>query len=803
MRKITSTILSVCGLLAFATPLTAGFFTAKNPSFSEDITVAAANSTPTASKLTAELFSPASYEEYLSLTAPTDASADEKGTAIADGKRIYYLDKSTDSAVYRLFEHTDSVQKLQINQAELYFSDASAKLYRLSLEQLKAGTAQAVDTGITCSTFAIHENQLYYTVVTNKTTVCKAPLTDLTKKEIVVEKLSSFTPLAFWQNELCYFNGNDLFKVSNPEHKLASFPVAVNSMAITGNVFACATAEEDFYVYNLNELRDAETADGVNPLFFAEDGFAALCAQGDFIYAVRNDSLQRFSVSASSFTGYEIGTNSTSPHRLNGAKALTLSENKLFIADNGNQRISVYDTKTEAYLTPIASTLAPSFMASYNNTLLAANGEQAVLYSVSATEQTPLLTIERADIHGTIIGVADVYEKYYCLTDTNHFYTVQKDESGAWTHTETQRKATYGELFTSDIYGNLYVADENAVYRFKEQDFIDPNAEGEKILTLSKTNGKALEIQTDYSGNLYALYENAIETYSSSGTSAYTLSEITTLNAPPVYDGNTGFRSLALHATEENGFLLCNGNYIVKTKKFSSSTVKNISVEDSATKLFEAQNSGTFDVTKIAKDTLLVQFDMQALNGATVFPYLSYERTNEERTALKLSETTTNALVAIFNAQQGKYATYLVSKSACADQPENTYYTEYTEAEQKIGYLTNSVHLYKFPYLSELLTVSNTTLERGTQIKLLGKIENLDYTYYRIEYGEGESKTTGYIPTSYVNFFEGIPPQTQSHVYGDTESDKDSVFQLVYILLGTFAICVLVDFLILRPKNEN
>ncbi len=803
MRKITATILSVCGLLAFLTPLAAGFVTKKNPSLNGGLTVATAQSTPTVSKLTAELFSPASYEEYLSLTAPTDSSADEKGIAIADGKRIYYLDKSTDSAVYRLFEHSDSVQKLQIHQNELYFSDASAKLYRLSLEQLKTGTSQAVDTGITCSTFAIHENQLYYTVVTNKTTICRAPLTDLTKKETVVEKLSAFTPLAFWQNELCYFNGNDLFRVSNPEHKIASFPTAVNSMAITGNVFACATTEEAFYVYNLNELRDAENADGVTPLFFAEDGFASLCAQGDFIYAVCNDSVQRFSVSASAFTGYEIGTNSASSHRLNGAKTLTLAENRLFIADNGNKRISVYDTQTQAYLTPISTTLAPSFMASYGNTLLAANEEQAVLYSVSAADQTPLVTLERADIHGTIVGVADVYGKYYFLTDTNHFYTVQKDAQGVWTHTEAQRKVTYGELFTSDIYGNLYVADENAVYRFKEQDFTDPNTEGEKIFTLSKANGKALTIQTDYLGNVYTLYENAIEKYSFNGTSAYPLTETTSLDTPPVYDGNTGFRSLALHAAEENAFLLCNGNYIVKTKQFSSATVKNIPVEEAATKLFDVQNSGTFDVTKIAKNTLLVQFDMQALNGATVFPYLSYERTNEERTALKLGETATNALVAIFNANQGKYATYLAPKSACTDQPQNTYYTEYGETEQKIGYLTNSVHLYKFPYLSELLTASNERLERGTQIKLLGKIEKLDYAYYRIEYGEGESIKTGYIPTTYVNFFEGIPPQTQAHVYGEAESDKDSVFQLVYILLGTFAICVLVDFLILRPRNEN
>jgi len=106
MRKISTTILSVC---AFACALTA-FTLPKTAAFGAQKTASAA--TQKAVTSTVELLSPSSYEEYLPLNAPADVAATEDYTAIADGNVIYVYDRADD--VYRKYTHdTPSQNKIK------------------------------------------------------------------------------------------------------------------------------------------------------------------------------------------------------------------------------------------------------------------------------------------------------------------------------------------------------------------------------------------------------------------------------------------------------------------------------------------------------------------------------------------------------------------------------------------------------------------------------------------------------------------------------------------------------------------
>ena len=97
-----------------------------------------------------------------------------------------------------------------------------------------------------------------------------------------------------------------------------------------------------------------------------------------------------------------------------------------------------------------------------------------------------------------------------------------------------------------------------------------------------------------------------------------------------------------------------------------------------------------------------------------------------------------------------------------------------------------------------------TELPRGAEITLLGEIHQLERTYYEIAYVDENGVTqTGFIPTSYVNQFDGTDPLTQTTVYGEAEDDTDSIGRLIYILLGFGAIGILLDFLLLKKPKET
>ena len=95
-------------------------------------------------------------------------------------------------------------------------------------------------------------------------------------------------------------------------------------------------------------------------------------------------------------------------------------------------------------------------------------------------------------------------------------------------------------------------------------------------------------------------------------------------------------------------------------------------------------------------------------------------------------------------------------------------------------------------------------MPRGAKVSLLGELQQGNRTYYEIAYAveNGEVKT-GYIPTAYVNLFDGTDPAFQTVTYGETADDTDAVGRLIYILLGFGAIGILLDVLLLKKTKET
>lgn len=772
MRKIRTTILS---LLSFAVlGVSGGAF-------------ALAQKTASAQTLPAretELVAPTSYEQYLSLASPSDAAVTDDYTAIADGNVIYVYDRAENE--YFEYAHGEQVTKLQFAADEtLYFLDSVMQLHSLDPE-----TLQATRLNFSCNTFAIDGDDLYFTAISGD--VAKISRTSLSEPDVyaspLVDKLMSKPAIAVWNGELYYTNAGTYLHKVNVDAPVTSDPIGyfsdqLSSLTVCENVLACATVEGEFFTYALPHI-DADTL-----LFSETDGYSTLCSYGSCVYAIRKDgekgSVRQYSVTDNAFTDYEICAESRSVNRLNGATEVCLAGDKLYIADDKNDRISVYDTKTQSFETPVPSSVTAEYLAADEETVLAASAELAVVYDGESV--CPF-----GDFSGDIVGAANVYGKYYLITDSNHCYALEKNGT-AWTKRETAKPSRYTTHLASDIYGRLYVAYGNDVIRYTEAEFLSEKAEGTKVF--SDLPERTTKLLVDYAGALYALQGDLIYRLNANGNESFDLSE------PLVYTDETSVASFAFGVEENATYVLYEQSYLVKTSALGLPTVKTIAV-NGADKTVFAETSADFTVVQTKPNSVVVSFDIEKLEGAEYFPYLSYERLAEPVTALMLGETEQYALLAIYDGETQAYSTCLIpnSEEYLTRLSTAEYRTDY--AQKQTAYLSNAVYLYKFPYLTELLTVSR--LERGAQIELLGEIDKLDNPYYQIAYKDENGVTqTGYIPKAYVNLFDGTPPEPTTLAIGETVSDKDSVYRLIYLLLGAGAICILTDFLILRKQNKD
>lgn len=764
----------------------------------------------------ASLFLPDSYKQYLDLNAPTDVAVNEDYTAIADGNVIYVYDQA--DGVYREYVHNvnsdplkNNVTKLQFDETgNLYFLDATY-LYILAPNTLDEPTPTVKNTSFPCTTFYLHGDMLYFTDTKASTTQLSqldllAYDIDVTHAKTLKSDLSGKPTIAVYENELYYTSGNNLRKIDLQAQSAqdASSTVAVfdnfsafSSIRIVNGVFCCTSTNDPatFYAYDLTELATTSiiNENSLAPLNKTEGKFSALTVFDGAVYAVDGNSVREFNLTDCDFTDREIGNRSASVNRINDAADVCLVGNLLLIADNGNKRISVLDTATDNFQTPIENELIAERLVSDGNTLLVANQDQAILYSLQSETYGEKLA-EFDDFIGNIVGAASVYGKYYLALDNYSHYLIGTDENGEWQYAETKRAATrIPSLLTADAYGNLYVASGAKIHRYTEAQFLSENEDGVEVYGNLPQNAK--KISVDYEGNLYALIEGKLYKLDGETPTQYGL------NDPLVYTASaqTTVTAFTFGIEENKTYVLYAENYMAQTALLNLPTVKTIAVNGADESIF-AKESATFSVVQTQPDALTVYFDINALEGATEFPYLSFERRAMPFTALKIGETEKHNALAIFNEETHEYQTCLVLKTQCNELPAEEYRSDYDS--EKTGYLTNAVFLYKFPYLNSLLTASR--LNADMQITLLGEIDKLDHPYYHVAYvDENGVRQTGFIPKAYVTDFSATTPIPEQLTYGSLTSNNDSIFRLVYLILGTAVICILVDILILKKRKND
>lgn len=729
------------------------------------------------------------------LEAPSSVSVTEAFTTIADGNFLYLYDRAENA--YFTYTHASAISKTELTEDGTLYFLSSLRLYEISAEELKQNK-QAEQVTV-CYDFTTENETLYYY------DSAQALLSSEGKTLSLPYALQSGSPLAF-ENGLLYCvckTPNGLFTLyavnpqTNSVNPIAGFTEALLSIAFEGNQLCAVTESGNFYAYPYAELDGTATLPA--PIAQDEKGYLSLSAYNDLIYAVRGASIREYSTETASFTEYEIGSSSASPKRLNGASDLYLAETKLFIADAANERIAVYDTEANELAVQIETDLTASVLASYGDTLLVASETKAALYSLTEKRYgTELLRLN--ETNGSIVGVASVYNRYYLLTDENYCYTLS-EENGAWKATETQKNTVSlrPTAFTADVFGSLYILYDNGkLYRFTEQELLTADANGAKIADgLQGVEKLAL----DYDCTLYALSGGALTKYLPNADGGYAPSERYAPDHGLVYDETPTIASFTFGVRNAYAYLLYEGDYLIKTDGLQIPVVSPIPVGNAKELLFGETAAEPPTAVQVSAGSILIEFDAEALQTATAFPYTAFARAQSALTAAKLGEEGEYTMISAKNEQTGAFKTYLVKSESCETLPISAYYTSFGE-NAKTGYLTNGVSLYKYPYLTDILTV--TELSRGAQVTLLGETVSLDHAYY---YAQIETETgvkTGYIPKNFVNPFESATPQAETVVLGEEGANTDAIWRVAYLLLGSVLICILVDFLLLRkPKNKD
>lgn len=797
MKKIMATILWTLAFTTFCSTEAALSCAQTHPAFAEGNSV------------TAELVTPNSYEQYLDLNTPCDVATTQGYLAIADGNTLYLFDKADN--VYRQYEHTAPIQKVEFDgRGNLYFI-SELELYKFTPEDMKNGEA-ATSLSINCKgLFAIENDVLCYYTSLNALKFYSLSTNTALGEVSLQSPLQSESPLAFGKDGLyCVTesettaNGYTVYAINLQTYgltKITNINEKLRSLTVANNLLCFVTEKGDFFSYNVTDLSGKDDIAKVTPITSDKNGYVSISSFNGNVYAVRGNIIRHYSVENACFTDYEIGASSSSVNRLNGASELTLNGNKLFIADDENGRIAVYDTESQTFGADIRTELDNPYLESYQTTLLVSSSTEAIVYSLAKRSYgEALLTVnmENQAAEGKIVGTASVYGRYYLLTENNYCYTLSK-ESGEWAWSKTQKntQTLRAVAFTADVYGSLYVSyDDDTTYRYTEKELLSADARGQKVLEGLQSPQK---ISVDYETDLYALVDGTIYEYSQNEGGMYELESSYTPNYHLVNDNSPSLASFAFGLDTEFTYLLYEGDYIVKTDELKIPAVNPIPVGNAAELIF-GDTHQDFEVVNVAIDSILIEFDVTKLQDSTQFPYVAFERTQEMQTALKLGEEGEYSLVAIAKQRTGEFKTCLVLTTSCEALTQGLYKTDYETPTS--GYLTNDVFLYKFPYVHDALTLG--TLKGGEKVSLLGEVMKLDHAYYEISVtDENGMVKIGYVPKSYVTAFDGRTPQPETVVNGDTETDTDGVWRMVYLILGFGTILILVDYLILHKWKDS
>ena len=709
----------------------------------------------------AALFLPESYEQYLELNAPRDVAVSQNYIAVADGTTLY-LYKRGEKSAYRSYTANDIIPKIQFAGERLYFTvrgtSNSFWYYDCAL-----GEATRVDN-LNCSTFLIVENTLYTAVIGGEMTLARRSLDRLEEKGEHLGTLKTGTePWLAWADNTLYCVVDGIIYCPDEEgHFNEATGYYISDYQQSSGISSVCSDGAYLYFSSPAGFFRRGTAPEDEPVLLSSArelcGVTALTRQDGTFWCVSGTSVHEIAVSesAAAFTDYEIAAASDSPNRISQAADTVRAGELLVIADSGNNRVNVYHFGTGEF-TALPCEGSPSHVATDGSLIACSVGEQVYLCDFAAGERS----FTSAQLAGTdVAGLCVLYGKTYYVKGNGTRGVVD----GASVETQTRPTG-----LAADLYGNLYVSySEGTAKRFTEEDFLTAGHAGEDTAVAVPAN--ALSLRADFEGNLYylsdgTLYRNGERFASFSGSFVYA-------------QGAQEPLSFAL-GFEDDAVYFNFGNYLVVNDVSTQEaegplagipTLNEIE-EDGARETVFSFHAAEGILCDVAAGSVGISTDLAAFRAETgaYFPYRGYARTQDVLRGILLASTSEEAggySLLLFAEQDGSYTARLY-RSSCVIPAEQTWREE--EAQR---WITNAVGASYAPCMETAL--SALTLERGTQVTLLGHFTAPDRDYALIEYVDGTRGTQrGWVPSVYLSALSPVPAEGESYTIGYLKANKE------------------------------
>lgn len=709
----------------------------------------------TVSKNNSSLLLPADYSQYLNLTSPTACAADDRYIAVSDGSTIYIYDNI--EGVYKSYSHSynvdatlNSVAQVDFSDGELYFTDASTYLYKLDLSSLTA-----MRTGITCTTFACENDEVYFaTIVNGRVTVASVPDDNADMSAAtVIYTLNTYSAPAI----CCDPNGNlyftdGIYLYDNSANTIKNLPLegTVTSCVYIDGLFYISDATGRFSIYNYGAGTVEKYYDGAYSNIDYYDGN---------LYIVNSASVEKFDCADGDFTDYEICSSSSAEGRLNGAVDAAYVNGKLIIAESGNSRVTIYDEASDGFET-LSTDFIPACVSADESSILISGSSKIEIYTYAGRL---LYTYSDFASGEEVRGVESVYGDYYAITSGNAFIKItSEDETYSAEKIYKQLKGV-GESLSSDVYGNLIVKTvSGSVYTFSEDAFMSAGDAGTLKYTFpAEVHG----FFSDYRGDAFGISGSSIisdcgVTISVSSEGCVYQSDLSPVKAVSTFEGR--------------GAYIVYKNYVIYTENLGVPTLNDISTESSYSSAFGG-GAAELKVVSIHKNAVEIYFDFSEYNGAECFPYTSHERLTESSKAVVISETSEYYVIGAVSEKTHKYKTGIVLKSSC-DEVDVSTLTYSPEGYSSVGFATNDVPIYKFACFSS----ETGSLIKGGEVVINYAI-NLDagYDFCRVQYSYNGIVYQGYVPLAYL-----IPTGTTSEETTTVSYAYIDVEDEIYTLLA-------------------
>ena len=689
---------------------------------------------------------PASPIEYTALSSPTDACYYNGNYAVIEGQTIRVFKADGNETVLSGFISLKQIKFLDDNT--LYASD-DGSVYSIKLTGLQgevdiSGDSPLKERVAGGSFFDFNTNYLI-TVYGSRLIIYNMSDMSIENQDQPIETANDVYPIAInGNNEIFYHGGTStvsMFKRSLDN--LSSIQeIAVNDSRpdkITANnqyIYFVSSGE----VYRLSTAFDSAPQQLVLP----ESGYdlgnldnpTGISFRGEnlFITDTNLNAVQEFAPQDGvlEFTGFAIAGGKTAYNRIAanakdieryGEYVAVLDGNKLTVINTGDG----FDTYAqESFINLFAGDgqSAPAYFALGNGTLVYTTNTE--VYAVPSLEEPETHTALDFGMQGFVNDVYYQSGYYYLLTtDGQNGYVYKFNENGFTLADEVNVIAGFknAELIAADVFGNLYIADQNTIRAYKS---------GNENFESYARNG-ADKLCCDLAGVLFGVIDGDIQYYSNGWKP---------LNIPQ------SVKSFAIAFDRNRMYYIADNSEYV----YYAVSAGNLSVEDAEVpEGFLARQAGdtlkTLEFYTVEANANLYAAEYSGAN----FAFTGLSDPEEEYVFIDsitlTSITGTNLTLYALAGQNG-----VILADGIYVQELNK---PLSSAPEEV-FTATGVNLYHLPIITAenaftaLDGENEIRLEKGARLTVYGRLEFLGISFYSVSVQTEGGEKFGFVPESFT-----------------------------------------------------